>query len=103
MFLHIGGDVVVSLKSIISILDYESVIKSKDTRSFLQTAEEEGFVIKIGDQEPKSLIITEKVQGNRKGNKKAVQTVIYYSPISSVTLQKRANFLKELPIENFLE
>ena len=66
MFLHIGGDVVVSLKSIISILDFASVIKSKDTRLFLQTAEEEGFIRRINDQEPKSLIITEKVQGKRK-------------------------------------
>ena len=59
MFLHIGGCGCLS-KSIISILDFASVIKSKDTRLFLQTAEEEGFIRRINDQEPKSLIITEK-------------------------------------------
>ena len=47
MFLHIGGDVVVPTKNVIAILDIETSTISRDTREFLKTAEEEGFVTAI--------------------------------------------------------
>ena len=59
MFLHIGGDVVIPMKNVIAILDIESSTISKDTRDFLKTAEEEGFVTAITDDLPRSFIITE--------------------------------------------
>jgi len=96
MFLHLGGDVVVPLKNIIAIIDYSSISKSKDSKSFFKTAEEEGFVYKISEEEPKSYIITEKIEKRNKGSEKIVKTVIYYSPISSVTLCKRANFIGDM-------
>ncbi len=96
MFLHLGRDVVVLLEDIVSILDISSIEKSKDTRSFLRIAEEEGFVKKIADMQPKSCIITEKVQKKSKRKQKEIKTIVYYSPISSVTLQKRVNLLESL-------
>jgi len=77
MFMHLGGDVVISLKDIISIMDIESSSTSSITKEFLKTAEDEGF------------ILTEK-------NKK---TIIYLSPISSVTLFKRAGFIKDISLK----
>lgn len=85
MFLHLGENVVIPLSEVIAILDINST-SSMDTRSFLKIAEEEGFVTKITDDPPKSFILTER-------NKKSI---IYLSPISSVTLVKRTNFLNEL-------
>jgi len=84
MFLHIGGDVVIPMKDVIAILDIETTTLSGDTREFLKIAEEEGFIITISEDMPKSFIITEV-------NKKSK---IYLSPISSVTLQKRTGFVK---------
>lgn len=84
MFLHIGGDVVIPMNDVIGILDIETTTLSNDTREFLKIAEEEGFIITISEDMPKSFIITE-------ANKKSK---IYLSPISSVTLQKRTGFLK---------
>jgi len=86
MFLHIGGDIVIPEKNIIAILDIESTTISKDTKEFLKIAEEEGFINAISNDLPKSFIITE----NDKKSK------IYLSPISSVTLQKRAGFMSEI-------
>lgn len=86
MFLHIGGDVVLPMKNIIAIMDLETSSVSKDTKEFLRIADEEGFVESISDDLPKSFVITET-------NKKSK---IYLSPISSVTLQKRAGYLKEI-------
>ncbi len=86
MFLHLGGDVVIPLKDVIAILDIDKTTISKDTREFLAVAEEEGFIESISDDLPKSFIITETDKNSK----------IYLSPISSVTLYKRAGFLGDL-------
>ena len=89
MFLHIGSDYVIPIKSIIAILDLEKTTVSKDTKEFLRIAEEEGFIETINDDIPKSFILTETDKKSK----------IYLSSISSVTLQKRANLLDEMTID----
>ena len=79
MFLHLGENVVVPIKDIIGIFDLQSTMYSSDTIQFLRMAEEDGFVERITDEEPKSFVIAEV-------NKKSK---IYLSPISSSTLTKR--------------
>lgn len=81
MFLHLGGDTVVSMKDVIAIFDLENTSISKITREFLHVAEEEGFVINVSDDLPKSYILTEYHHKSR----------VYISPISAATLLKRAN------------
>lgn len=89
MFIHLGGDTVISIKDVISIMDLESSNLSKTTKEFLSIAEDEGFIRKISEDDPKSFILTEK------NNK----TVIYLSPISSVTLLKRASFIENISLK----
>lgn len=89
MFIHLGGDTVISLKDVISIMDIESSNLSNTTKEFLSIAEDEGFIQKISEDEPKSFILTEK------NNK----TIIYLSPISSVTLYKRAGFIDNIALK----
>ncbi|OPJ56095.1 extracellular matrix regulator RemB [Clostridium oryzae] len=79
MFLHLGENVVVPVKDIIGIFDIENSMYGSDTAQFLRMAEEDGFIEKITDENPKSFVIAEV-------NKKSK---IYLSPISSVTLSKR--------------
>ena len=79
MFLHLGENVVVPIKDIIGIFDLQSTMYSSDTIQFLRMAEEDGFVERITDEEPKSFVIAE-VNKKRK---------VYLSPISSLTLSKR--------------
>lgn len=86
MFIHLGKDIAIPVKNIIAILDLDTTTTSKITKEFLRTAQEEAFIKNISEDIPKSFIITEE-------NKKSK---IYLSHISSVTLQKRANFLKGL-------
>ena len=84
MFLHIGGDVVIPIRNIIAIFDIETTTISKDTKEFLKIAEEEGFIESISEKDlPKSFIITEIEKKSK----------IFLSPISSVTLQKRAGYI----------
>lgn len=84
MFLHIGGDVVIPINNIIAIFDIDTTTISKDTRDFLRVAEEEGFITSISNDLPKTFVITETEKKSK----------IYLSPISSVTLQKRAGFIE---------
>lgn len=86
MFIHIGENVVIPESSIIAIIDIDSVNSSEDTKQFLKIADEEGFITRITNDEPKSFILAEI------DNK----YVIYLSPISSITLCKRSGFLDNL-------
>lgn len=81
MFLHLGENVVVPIKDIIGIFDYESSKYSSDTNQFIRLAEEDGFVERVTNDNPKSFIIAEVDKMSK----------IYMSPISSTTLCKRAN------------
>jgi len=81
MILHLGGDAVIPLKDIIAILDIESAEYGAINKEFVQIARDEGNIIRISDDPPKSLIMA--------GNKD--KTILYLSPISTVTLMKRSN------------
>ncbi len=82
MFLHLGGDTVVSQKDIIAIFDLDITTTSKITREFLHVAEEEGFVVNVAPEDlPKSYIVAEINKESR----------VFISPISTATLLKRAN------------
>ena len=82
MFIHIGGDTVVSMKDVISIIDYQSVKNSKITRKFIEDERKEKRLFDYQAEEIKSYIIT--------------KDAIYCSPISSLTLKKRAHFMNNL-------
>ena len=79
MFLHLGENVVVPVKDIIGIFDLQTTMYSSDTIQFLRMAEEDGFVERITDEQPKSFVIAEVNKMSK----------IYLSPISSSTLTKR--------------
>jgi len=79
MFLHVGADVVVSLKRIIAILDLKSVSEAESSQEFIQLAQRGKRVVDVAGGEAKSLVLTD--------------NEAYLSPISSLTLKKRADFL----------
>ena len=85
MFLHIGGDYIVSMKDVVAIVDMEKSTISQDTRNFLKISDEEGFIINvIEDEMPKSFIITQEKHKSK----------IYLSPISTSTLYKRYELME---------
>ena len=82
MFLHLGGDVVVKEKNIIAIMDMDTSSFSKITQEYLKNAEKSNDVINVSYEDlPKSYVICSE-NGKRK---------VYISPVSSLTLLKRAN------------
>lgn len=82
MFLHLGGNTVVSKREIIAILDIRTE-KSPVTGEFMEIARDEGFIKNIALKEKaKSFVIT--------------SDQIYISPISCTTLKKRSSSLSDI-------
>lgn len=77
MFLHLGGDYVVSNDQIVVILDYQLHSHSKITRNYIENCQEKGSCHDISEENPKSVIVT--------------TSGIYFSQISPATLKKRAH------------
>ena len=80
MYLHLGRDIAVPRRSIIGIFDFDTATSGKRTREFLTRAEQEGRVVAVSDDLPKSAVVCEE-EG---------RTTVYISQISSQTLLKRA-------------
>ncbi|MGI6702632.1 MAG: extracellular matrix regulator RemB [Clostridia bacterium] len=97
MFLHLGKNVIIHLEDVIAVIDLSSVLEAEDTGEFIRIAEEEGFVRRIGGEKPKSMVICEKAVNKGKGNKTGT-SVVYFSPISSSTLSRRAGFMHNIPM-----
>jgi hypothetical protein len=76
MFLHLGVDTIVPLSSVIGIFDIK-ITKSDITDTYLKNMQKNKKVdiIDISENDAKSFIITEKA--------------VYFSAISSLTLEKR--------------
>jgi len=79
VFLHVGADVVVSLKRVVAIIDLRSGTTAEATRDFLALAHSEKRIRDIAEGDAKSIVLTD--------------DEVFLSPISSLTLMKRANFL----------
>ena len=80
MFLSIGNDMAVRDRSIIGIFDLEITSQSKTTRAFLDRAQQEGTVLEVCDDLPKSFLVCDHPYHPQ---------IVYLSELSSQTLQKR--------------
>lgn len=81
MYLHLGENETIHLSDIIGIFDMDEAGGSSDNIAFLNTAQEEGFIIRISEDYPRSFVVAEKDH----------KAVVYLSPISAQTLTRRAD------------
>ena len=79
MYIPIGNDMAVRDSSIIGIFDLDNCSWAYRTREFLTRAEENGEVVPVTDDLPKSFIVTAEYGMNK----------IYLVQFNSVTLEKR--------------
>lgn len=80
MYLHLGGDTVVATGDVLGIFDLDNASWSKHTREFLRRVQQEGRVINVTDDLPRSMVLC-RVGGEER---------VYISLLSSATLMKRA-------------
>lgn len=82
MFIHLGGDTVIRSKDIIAILDKQVKETSEITESFLN------FQTEGKQEEKKKMDMTKAIV--------ITTDQIYFSPISSGTLKRRAAFVLDI-------
>lgn len=80
MYLHIGQSVVIPHKRILGIFDLDNTSWSHRTRTFLEMAEEEGRVISVCDDLPRSFVLC---------GEEGEETTVYISQLSAQTLLRR--------------
>ncbi|RKD22868.1 DUF370 domain-containing protein [Ammoniphilus oxalaticus] len=81
MFIHLGGDTVVRSDEVIAIIQRGMEV-SKITKQFLEGENSGQQVIRISNEETKSYVV--------------LRDRIYCSPISSLTLKRRADYVSSL-------
>lgn len=79
MYINIGGDMALRDRSIIGIFDLDETSLSKKTMEFLKSAEQEGGLISVTDDIPKTFLVTEEYGMER----------VYFTQLSGATLEKR--------------
>lgn len=81
MYIHLGGEKVIQSSELVAIFDISIEKSSKISKQFVSHAIKDKNVLRIGEEEAKSIVVTE--------------SMVYYSPISSATLKKKTsiNFL----------
>ncbi|WP_042227249.1 extracellular matrix regulator RemB [Paenibacillus popilliae] len=81
MYIHLGGEKVIRSSELVAIFDVSIQKSSKLSKRFVANAHKVKRVEAIGEEEAKSIVVT-------KGK-------VYFSPISSTTLKKRARHYNE--------
>ena len=84
MYLHLGGDHTVRTRDILGIFDLDNTSTSRDTREFLRRAEQEGRVVNVSPDLPKSFLVCG-----------SPPYTVYICQISAATLKKSSGFLEE--------
>lgn len=79
--MHLGGDAVVPLKSVVAIFDMELPVQSRTVDEFLKVAKDDKILMDVSGGRAKSFVIT--------------SDKVFLSQISSHTLKKRAEGLRE--------
>ncbi|MYL34427.1 DUF370 domain-containing protein [Pontibacillus yanchengensis] len=82
MFIHIGEDHVIESHDVISIIDYELFSSSSIVEEMIMNQRNNQRVFESPNAEAKSIVIT--------------KDYIYFSPLSVLTLKKRANITTTL-------
>ncbi len=84
MYIHLGQETVVKKSDVIGIFDLDTATVSKKTRDYLARAEQNGDVVNVTYELPKSFVVC-------RNSTRASGRIVYISQLASVTLLKRAS------------
>ncbi|MDD5953392.1 MAG: DUF370 domain-containing protein [Oscillospiraceae bacterium] len=91
MYLHLGQDIIVKTEDVLGIFDLDNCTVSKITRDYLARAEQQGRVVNVSMELPKTFVVCA-------SPKKADGVTVYISQISAATLRKRTNFFRTVAL-----
>ena len=81
MYLHLGQNVMVPKAAVLGVFDLDNTTWSFRTRRFLERAEQEGRVVAVGDDLPRSFVLAQEGEG---------PPMVYITALSSAALSARA-------------
>ena len=81
MYLHLGQNEIVADRSVIGIFDLDKCSMSKRTRDYLSAAENEGVVLDVSGDIPKSFVVCDHPYHRQ---------IVYLSQLNPSTLKNRA-------------
>lgn len=81
MYLHIGQNEIIPERRVIGIFDLDKCSTSKRTRDYLSAAEEEGVILDISGDIPKSFVVCDHPYHPQ---------IVYLSQLNTSTLKNRA-------------
>lgn len=79
MYISIGADFAVREKAVLGIFDLDNTTWSRHTRNFLSEAEQQGEVVDVTADLPKSFVLTEEFGMNR----------VFLTQFNTASLEKR--------------
>ena len=82
MFLHLGDQKEINIDKILLIVDYNTMNSSIINAEFVENMKKKNLINILSDEETKSIVMVEENGKN----------ILYFSPITSLTLQKRMVF-----------
>ena len=85
MYLHLGQNEIVADRRIIGIFDLDKCSMSKRTRDYLAAADDEGVVLDVSGDIPKSFVVCDHPYHRQ---------IVYLSQLNSSTLRSRAESQK---------
>lgn len=85
MYLHLGQNEIVADRSVIGIFDLDKCSTSKRTRDYLSAAENEGVVLDVSGDLPKSFVVCDHPYHRQ---------IVYLSQLNPSTLKNRAESSK---------
>lgn len=85
MYLHLGQNEIVADRNIIGIFDLDKCSTSKRTRDYLSAAEDEGVVLDVSGDIPKSFVVCDHPYHRQ---------IVYLSQLNTSTLKNRAESRK---------
>ena len=85
MYLHLGQNEIVADRSVIGIFDLDKCSMSKRTRDYLSAAEDEGVVLDVSGDLPKSFVVCDHPYHRQ---------IVYLSQLNPSTLKNRAESSK---------
>ena len=81
MYLHLGQSVMVREEDVLGVFDLDNTTWSHRTRRFLEQAEDEGRVVTVGDDLPRSFVLVQEGRGT---------AAVYITQLNTATLLRRA-------------
>ena len=85
MYLHLGQNEIVADRSVIGIFDLDKCSMSKRTRDYLSAAENEGVVLDVSGDLPKSFVVCDHPYHRQ---------IVYLSQLNPSTLKNRSESSK---------